>query len=443
MISQTLTVSDFIEKVKTQLEDHFSSIWIRGEISQVTRASSGHIYFVVKDTHSSIRALMFKNKAYAFQTLIKEGAQVDLLAIPSIYEARGEFQLIVEAIRQAGSGQLYEQFLRLKSKLARDGLFDEHLKKPLPQWPKTVGIVTSLQAAALKDVISVFRRRNPGIRLIVYPASVQGDTACAEIIAMLNTANQQALCDALIVCRGGGSFEDMSVFNDEGIARAIYASHIPVVSAIGHETDVTIADFVADYRAATPTAAAEILSPCVKDVQQHLWQLIKRLRTGFLSNYYQYMNRLTVLKHRLLSPQDNILFQSQLLKHHIQRLTASIHRHYRQKAASYYQCRGRILNPVYTLNQKKQQLNYLTKNLNKPIYHTVFKIKNNINSLKIRLENANPDQILSRGYSITYDQKGNIISDISNVLSDDIIVTKIANGIIDSKVQNVRKKVSG
>jgi exodeoxyribonuclease VII large subunit len=320
-------------------------------------------------------------------------------------------------------------------------LFDEHRKKALPPWPETVGIITSLHAAALRDVISVFRRRNAGIRLIVYPASVQGDMAKSEIISMLQIANAQNDCDALILCRGGGSIEDLSVFNDEGIARQIAASHIPIVSAIGHETDVTIADFVADIRAATPTAAAEMLSPCLTDSHSYFKQLMKRLQSSFSLRYRHYLSKLTVLEHRLLSPQQKIDRQYQSLLNKKQRLSSAMFRHFQQYLSRYQHCSVQIPKPTPLLRQKRHDFSYLMNNVKKSIYQTVNKEKNNIDNLILRLEYANPEQILSRGYSITYNQHGQVISDLSTVRPNDRIVTRLATGKIDSQVITLEQLV--
>jgi exodeoxyribonuclease VII large subunit len=246
---------------REQLEAAFPLCWVAGEVSNLSHASSGHVYFSLKDRAAQVRCVMFRSRAQLLGWRLENGQNIEARVLVTLYEARGDFQLNVEAARRAGIGNLYEEFLRRKEKLEREGLFDSAAKRPLPAFPRRIGIVTSLQAAALRDVLSTLGRRAGQVSIVVYPTPVQGDGAAAQIAAAIRCAGERRECAVLIVCRGGGSIEDLWAFNDEAVARAIRSCSLPVISGIGHETDFTIADFAADQRAPTPTAAAELAAP--------------------------------------------------------------------------------------------------------------------------------------------------------------------------------------
>jgi len=277
-----LTVSQLNQSVGRLLERSFPLTWIAGELSNVTRAASGHWYFTLKDASAQVRAVMFRGRAQYVDFSPREGDKVEVRATIGLYAARGDFQLNVENMRRAGVGNLYEAFIKLKSRLASEGLFDQERKRELPVFPRTIGIVTSPQAAALRDVLSALRRRAPHIQVVLYPTAVQGEGSAEKIAAAIRTASQRAECDVLLVSRGGGSLEDLWSFNDERVARAIADCAMPVISGVGHETDVTIADFVADVRAPTPTAAAELAATPREEwfaaVGQHADDLTDALR---------------------------------------------------------------------------------------------------------------------------------------------------------------------
>src|SRR5262245_59951081 len=255
-----LSVTELLRSVRDTLERRFPLAWVRGELSNLSRAPSGHCYFTLKVGTAQVDCVMFRSRAATLDWEPREGMQVEVRALPTLYEPRGRFQLTVEGMRRAGLGPLYERFLRLKEKLGAEGLFDERLKRELPPFPRAIGVITSLAAAALRDVLTTLARRNPAIEVIVYPVPVQGDGAAERIATMLKRAARRAECDVLLLVRGGGSIEDLWPFNEEAVARAIRACPIPVVAGVGHETDFTIADFAADRRAPTPTAAAELAS---------------------------------------------------------------------------------------------------------------------------------------------------------------------------------------
>ena len=256
-----LRVSALNRSVRDLLEHRLPLAWVAGEVSNFVQARSGHLYFSLKDSAAQVRCVMFRSRGMLLDWQPRDGMQVEVRALVTLYEPRGDFQLNVEFMRPAGLGALYEAFLRLRDKLEREGLFDPSAKRPLPAHPRAIGVITSRAAAALRDVLTTLRRRNPSIPVVVYPTAVQGEGAPAEIVAALAAAGRRGECDVLILCRGGGSIEDLWAFNDERVARAVRASPIPVVAGVGHETDFTIADFAADVRAPTPTAAAELVSP--------------------------------------------------------------------------------------------------------------------------------------------------------------------------------------
>src|SRR5262249_21863748 len=260
-VPQIISVAELNRIARELLEQRLPLMWVAGELSNCKRYESGHCYFTLKDANAQVDCVMFRNRAQLLGWQPQDGMQVEVRASPTLYEARGKFQLTVETMRRSGRGALYEAFARLKLKLEREGLFDPARRRPLPRFARVVGIVTSPRAAALRDVLTTLERRMPGLQVVVYPTPVQGGTAARSVAAGIATASTRAECDVLILCRGGGSIEDLWAFNEEVVARAIVASAIPVVTGIGHETDFTIADFAADFRAPTPTGAAERVSP--------------------------------------------------------------------------------------------------------------------------------------------------------------------------------------
>jgi exodeoxyribonuclease VII large subunit len=297
-----LTVSALNRAVAGLLERSFPLVRVQGEVGNLTRAASGHWYFTLKDDIAQVRCVMFRGRNSLLDWAPREGDEVEATAIVSLYEARGEFQLNVEFMRRAGLGRLYEEFVRLKQRLAVEGLFDQASKRPLPRLPKSVGVITSLQAAALRDVITALQRRAPYVRVIVYPAPVQGAGAGAEIAATLTRVSARRDVDVVLLVRGGGSIEDLWAFNDEAVARAIRASTVPVVVGVGHESDVTIADFAADVRAPTPTAAAELVAPSAEALQESLGNQLRHLARQLQSRLQAASQRIDFAQRSLATP---------------------------------------------------------------------------------------------------------------------------------------------
>lgn len=304
-----LTVTALNNQVARLLERSFPLTWIGGEISNFTRASSGHWYFTLKDDAAQVRAVMFRGRAQYAGFVPREGDKVEVRALVTLYGARGDYQINVEAIRRAGVGQLYEAFLRLKEKLSAQGLFDQDRKRALPLFTRSIGIVTSPQAAALRDILTALKRRAPHVNIVLYPAPVQGQFAAEKIAQAIMTASQRAEVDVLLVCRGGGSIEDLWSFNEEVVARAIAACSMPVIAGVGHETDVTIADFAADMRAATPTAAAELAATPRDDWMGSLAADATDLRRAMRRQLSEANQGVDNLSRRLLSPTAQIAHQ--------------------------------------------------------------------------------------------------------------------------------------
>ena len=305
---------------KQLLENSLPLLWVRGEISNFVSAASGHWYFSLKDEQAQVRCVMFRHKSQYLDWQPKNGMQVEVLALATLYEARGDFQLTLEQMRPAGLGALYEAFERLKKKLEGEGLFDAARKRELPFMPTQIGIVTSPQAAALRDVLTTLARRMPGIPVVLYPTPVQGEGAAQKIAQAILLANERAECDVLMVCRGGGSIEDLWAFNEEVVARAIASSTIPVVSGVGHETDFTIADFVADERAPTPTAAAQRVAPDRDALLRRLRDMLQHLQRAQRNRLQNVMQALDYLQRRLLHPAQQLQNKTRQLEQLQQRM---------------------------------------------------------------------------------------------------------------------------
>lgn len=323
MPPEVITVADLNRLARNALEREFPLLWVAGEVSNLTRAPSGHVYFTLRDDQAQVRCAMFRSRAQLLAWKLENGQQVEARALVTLYEARGEFQLNVEAMRRAGLGRLYEAFLRLKEKLAAEGLFAEARKRPLPRFPRRIGVVTSPRAAALHDVVVTLARRAPQLPIVVYPTLVQGSEAPAQIVAALRTAGERNECDLLLLVRGGGSLEDLWAFNDEGVARAIAASPIPVVAGIGHETDLGIADLAADRRAATPTAAAELASAGWFEAAAEVAAIEAGLRANMRAGLERRMQRLDLVASRLVHPAERLARSRQRLAHLASRLAAT------------------------------------------------------------------------------------------------------------------------
>ncbi|KOT05270.1 exodeoxyribonuclease VII large subunit [Burkholderia mallei] len=356
-----IPVSALNRAIGTMLERTFPLLWVAGEVSNFTRAASGHWYFSIKDQQAQMRCVMFRGRAQHAEFTPREGDRIEVRALVTMYEPRGEVQLSVEAIRRTGQGRLYEAFLRLKAQLEAEGLFAPERKRAPPTHPRAIGIVTSLQAAALRDVLTTLARRAPHVPVIVYPAPVQGAGAAEKLAAMVATANARREVDVLIVCRGGGSIEDLWSFNDEALARAIAASDVPVVCGVGHETDFTIADFAADVRAPTPTGAAELVSPqralLLRELGErqgmHVGQLAARLAAAGARPVRDARARFSLVQLRWQRARPDFAQARQVLAAFAQRLDATLQRRIERDTARVAACAARleVLSPQRTLER--------------------------------------------------------------------------------------------
>ena len=433
-----LSVSMLNRLARERLESAFPLCWVAGEISNLTQAASGHVYFSLKDEGAQVRCVMFRNRAQLLGWRLENGQHVEARVLVSLYEARGDFQLNVETARQAGAGRLYEQFLRLKEKLEREGLFDDVGKRALPAFPTRIGIVTSLQAAALRDVLTTLARRAPHVHLTLYPTPVQGEGAAAQIASAIRAAGQHGECDLLILCRGGGSLEDLWAFNDEALARTIRASTLPIISGVGHETDFTIADFAADQRAPTPTAAAELAAPARESLLNHLLMLHAQLHRQTAHRLEQYGQRLDLLAHRLQHPAQRLAAQADRLNGLQHRLRGAL-------AESGARGRRTLADLSHRLLLARPECSTLARRLaTLPIrLDTAWQQRQShraaaLTRLSDSLEHLNPQNVLGRGYSIVSDGQGSIVRDSRTLEPNDVLLVSFHSGHAQAQVTSTR-----
>lgn len=399
---QILTVSELNHLTREILEANFPLIWVQGEISNLARPASGHWYFSLKDAAAQIRCAMFKmrNRLLPFQPA--EGQQVLARARVSLYEPRGDYQLIVDHMEPAGEGALRLQFEMLKKRLATEGLFDAERKKPLPSLPRRIGVITSPTGAAIRDVLSVLQRRFPAIPVMIYPTLVQGAAAAGNIIQAITTANRRQECDVLILCRGGGSLEDLWAFNDEQLARVIAASDIPIVSGVGHEVDFTIADFVADARAPTPSAAAEMLTPSAEDWRTMFAEIASRFTGLIQRKLASGHEQLSWVAKRLQHPSRRLQIQAQRIDELEQRLTNAQKSHWRHQQHRLATLRAQLeqYSPAMRLSQYQMMTASLQKRLNRAMQHHYDDRRKQLAATVRALEAVSPLATLGRGYAI-------------------------------------------
>ena len=422
--SRVIGVAELNRLAKELIERQLPLMWVAGEISNFMRAASGHCYFSLKDAQAQVRCVMFRHKAQLHDWKPENGMQIEVRATPSFYEARGEFQLNVEAMRRAGLGALYAAFEQLKARLSAEGLFAEERKQVLPRFPRAIGIVTSPHAAALRDVLTTLKRRMPAIPVIIYPTPVQGEGAAAKIAAALATADARAECDVLILCRGGGSIEDLWAFNEEVVARAIDACNLPVICGVGHETDFTIADFVADVRAPTPTAAAQLACPNCVDLRERAVQLYHRFKRVMERALERRMQHVDGLARRLVHPGERIASQLR----NIAQLGGRLRSAWAHAGADrQWQLRDlvqrlRAAGPdVGALVIRKD---VLARRLEACAHHRLDALTARVNSMAAHLAHLNPQSVFERGYSMVETADGKIVRASSEVqLNEDVTLT--------------------
>ncbi|MEW5681042.1 MAG: exodeoxyribonuclease VII large subunit [Pseudomonadota bacterium] len=432
------TVSRLNSEVRLTLELQFQTLWLQGEVSNFVAAASGHWYFSLKDNAAQVKCAMFKmaNRNSSFRP--QNGQQVLIRARISVYEPRGEYQLLAEFIESAGAGLLKQQFEQLKAQLQAEGLFAPERKKPLPAQVQRVGVITSPTGAAVRDIVTVLKRRAPGIEVIIYPSQVQGETAAAQLRTMLSRAIQRNEVDVLIIGRGGGSLEDLWCFNDEFLCRALAASPIPIVSAVGHEIDFALTDFVADVRAPTPSAAAELVSPDQSHLIDRILQLKNRLLQAQRSRLQHAAPTLLNLSQRLIAlhPKRRLQQQQQRLDELQLRLTATIKRIFNaaQQRQQYGDKSLRQLSPVKSLRQHSLKLDELQRRLINAQHALLKQRKQQLAALGSQLNTVSPLATLARGYSITFDAKQQVVSNHQQLQPGDKVQVKLAEGGFEAEV---------
>ncbi len=437
---EVLTVSQLNRRARQLLETHLPLLWIEGEISNLSHPSSGHWYFTLKDTQAQIRCAMFRNRNMRVRQAPQQGQKILVRARVSLYEGRGDYQLIVEHMEEAGFGTLQRAYEELKHRLYQQGLFAAELKKPLPSLPNHIGVVTSPSGAAIRDITTVLQRRFPSIPVSVFPVAVQGQEAAPQICQALDTANRLSDCDLLIVGRGGGSLEDLWPFNEESVAYAIANSRIPVISAVGHEVDITISDYVADMRAATPSAAAELATPDGNDMLQTFCGMEVLLEESAARKLQQLKQSLDSLRARLRHPGEKLQNQNQQLDHLEARLIQAINQ--QLQTANFklenLQTRQSHLHPEMPIQQAQDRVQRLYKRLQTNTNNQLQLQRQRLAKTVELLDTVSPLNTLKRGYAIAADSQGNIIRNSQEVQVGDTVTTKLGEGELDCRVEAVR-----
>lgn len=432
-----LTVSQLNHQARYLLENQFNHIQVAGEVSNLARPASGHLYFTLKDANAQIKVALFRSRVGKF--IPNNGDKVIVSGQISLYEPRGDYQMIAHAVQAAGDGDLQQAYLRLKASLEQEGLFAPELKKALPKHIKTIGVVTSSSGAAIHDILTVLKRRFPTISVILYPVAVQGADAGQQISEAIQTANQWPMADVLIVGRGGGSIEDLWAFNEEIVVRAIAASVLPIVSAVGHEVDFTISDFVADLRAATPSAAAELLSPDQTELKQTLDHREQQL-LGFIGKQlHTARHRTDSLSSRLRHPGERIVEQRKLLSQLQARFSQAHHSQFAQHKVGlrHVDARLRQQHPLKTIKSLSDTVLQLQHALSIAIHAQAQRKKHSFQSLIRALHTVSPLATLERGYAIAQDKNGKALTNTSGVAAGDRLDITLHNGTLTADVVDI------
>ena len=441
--STIYSVAQLNGSVRQLLEKQLGRVWLSAEISNFSRPASGHWYFTLKDDAAQVRCAMFRgnNQRVTFQP--QNGMQILVRASVTLYDPRGDYQLVVESMHPAGEGLLQQQFQALKLKLDSEGLFAQARKRPLPTPATRVGVITSPSGAALHDILHVLHRRDPALPVVIYPTAVQGRDATAAIVKAIALANRRQECDVLIVGRGGGSLEDLWCFNEESVARAIAGSQLPIVSAVGHETDVTIADFVADLRAPTPSAAAEMVSRNQQELLRQLQTQQQRLEMAFDYYHTGQQRRLTALTHRLTQqhPQLRLVRQQSQLQQQQRRLQDALQRQLQSAQQRYDSLTRRLTRqaPSAKIAQHHQSLSLHRYRLQAALQQQIEQRKQRFGNLVVQLEAVSPLATLARGYSVTTSQQGEVIRQTKDLRAGDKLRTRLEDGWAESEVLHVEK----
>ena len=432
---RVITVSELNRLARLAVERALPVAWIGGEISNLTRAPSGHWYFTLKDAGAAVRCAMFRNRNQFLDWRPDNGMQVEVRAQATVYEARGEFQLNVEAMRRAGLGALFEAFQRLKEKLEQEGLFDPARKRPLPEQPACIGVVTSPRAAALRDVLSTLARRWPLARVVIYPTLVQGAEAAGQIAQAIATAGERAECQVLLVVRGGGSIEDLWPFNEESVARAIAACPLPVVSGVGHETDFTIADFAADMRAPTPTGAAQLATPDGVEWRRRVDRLGQVLQGEMGRRLNGLAQQLDGLGRRLRHPAARLAEQGRHLEHLSRRLALARRAGLAGRRQRLDGLLARLAAVAPRLEARQTRTESLLGRLRFALQAGLARRSAGLTALSSQLQQLNPEAVLERGYGIVRNGEGTILRSSDQVVPGEVITVDLARGSLAAEVK--------
>ena len=433
-----ISVSELNRLARAAIERGMPLAWVSGEISNLRRYDSGHWYFTLKDAAAQVDCVMFRHKAQHVDWQPADGMKVEVRALATVYEARGKYQLNVEAMRRAGLGALFEAFERLKAKLEAEGLFAEERKRDIPPLPRGIAVVTSPQAAALRDVLTTLKRRMSSIPVVIYPTAVQGEGSAVRIMQAIATASARAAqdqCDVLIVCRGGGSIEDLWSFNEEVVARAIHACSIPVVSGVGHETDFTIADFVADARAPTPTAAAELVSPERAELCAQTMQLARALSRVTQRLLEDRMQKLDFLTRRLVHPGQRLRERATHIAHLVSRLKGAWQRDFEGRAWSLQSAAQRLRSARPDLRAAQRDVSDASRRLRDALRRRFDHAASQLTHAQARLQTLDPQQVLERGYSITETADGVIVRDSASLAVNEDVHIVFAKGAVVAGVK--------
>ncbi|NLC99663.1 MAG: exodeoxyribonuclease VII large subunit [Gammaproteobacteria bacterium] len=439
---EVLTVSQLNQRARSLLEDVFPQIWVEGELSNIAKPASGHVYFTLKDPNAQVRCAMFRQQASRARELLRDGLLVRVRGRVSLYEGRGDYQMILDSVEAAGDGALRLAFEALKAALQAEGLFAAERKRVLPKYPQRIGVITSPSGAVLHDIVSVFARRAPQVQLTLIPTAVQGREATAQIVHAISLADS-AQYDAIIVARGGGSLEDLWCFNEEAVARAIAECQTPIVSAIGHETDVSISDFVADVRAPTPSAAAELLAPDRNELLQRLRNTQRQLTVRLNTHLQRQRTQLQHLRQRLRHPRERLQQHSQRLDDLSLRLERAVHAklQQQQQGCSHLHARLHVQHPRERLSQQQQHLLGLQQRLVRASQLSFKQAQLGLHSVLQTLQVVSPLATLERGYSIlSSDDQQQIIRSVQSVQPAQTLKARLADGYLTVRVQAITPK---
>lgn len=445
-----ITIKELTRAIKSRLEGdpYLQNVWVRGEISNFTRHSSGHMYFTLKDADSRIKSIMFASYNQRLPFIPRDGAKVIASGSVAVYERDGQYQLYITQMQPDGIGSLYLAFEQLKKKLEAEGLFSSQLKQPIPRFPRVIGVITSPTGAAVRDILTTLQRRFPMVQVLLYPVLVQGTQAAPSIVRAIEVMNERREVDVLIVGRGGGSLEELWAFNEESVARSIFASEIPVISAVGHETDFTISDFVADLRAATPTAAAELAVPHYLELKQQLAYEAQRLYRGLMRRLDEKRERLERLKRSpaLTNPRRQVVQHAERLD----RLTEQLRYRMRERIAAARECKLTLERKLIGFDPR-EQVRFAKRRHHIASHQLILVMQSLVRGKRAelaagmrQLDALSPLKVMQRGYSLVYNESGKgLVKSIGQVQPGDIVNVRLSDGRLHCHVWSMEENADG